>query len=236
VYFAARRQQNGAAMPRSDSLVFPEYSARERRADALVHIIGLACGSIAFVALILVAAAHGRGLLLLGLGIYGAGLMAMLLCSALYNLSRHLIRKELLRRADHAAIFVLIAATYTPFVLVRLGGDRGLAVFALVWVVAATGAVLKFRFPRRLEGLSVALYLLLGWVPILLLQPLFRSLETPAVVLLVLGGALYTLGVVFHLAIRLSYHNAIWHLLVLLGAGCHYAAVLRYVALPFQAA
>jgi hemolysin III len=224
------------AMPRSDSFVFPEYSARERRADAFVHVIGVACGSVAFIVLILVAALQGHGLKLLGLGIYGAGLMAMLLCSALYNLSRHLIRKEVLRRADHAAIFVLIAATYTPFVLVRLGGDRGLAVFALVWALAAVGVLLKFRYPRRLEGLSVVLYLLLGWAPILLLGPLFRSLEMPAIILLVLGGALYSLGVVFHLAIRLTYHNAIWHLLVLLGAGCHYAAVLGYVALPFRAA
>jgi hemolysin III len=227
-----RRSQNGAAMPSSDSLVFPDYSDRERRADAFVHIVGVAAGAVAFAVLILVAALQGHGLLIVGLGIYGAGLLAMLLCSALYNLTRHLIRKELLRRADHAAIFVLIAATYTPFVLVRLGGGRGLAVFVLVWALAAVGVLLKVRYPRRLEGLSVVVYLLLGWAPILLLEPLFRTLETPAIVLLVLGGALYSLGVVFHLAVRLTYHNVIWHLLVLLGAGCHYAAILRYVALP----
>ncbi|MBX6324169.1 MAG: hemolysin III family protein, partial [Rhodospirillaceae bacterium] len=162
---------------------------------------------------------------------------AMLVCSAVYNLSRRTLRKERLRRLDHAAIFVLIAATYTPFVLVRLGGGRGLAVFALVWALAAAGVLAKLFRPRRLEGLTVALYLLLGWGPMLLIEPLFRSLEGAAIALLLGGGALYSLGVVFHLAVRLTYHNAIWHLFVLLGAACHYAAVLRFVALaPASAA
>ncbi len=115
--------------------------------------------------------------------------------------------------------------------LVRLGGARGLAVFALVWALASVGVLMKTLVPRRLEGFSIVLYLLLGWGPILLLQPLFRILETAAVALLLAGGVLYSLGVGFHLAVRLAYHNAIWHVLVLLGAACHYVAVLRYVAL-----
>jgi hemolysin III len=218
-------------MTRYEAL-FPEYTRRERRADRWVHVLGVTCGVAACAVLIAVAALQGIGVRLLGLGIYGLCLVATLVCSALYNLTDEVVRKALLRRLDHAAIFLLIAGTYTPFVLIRLGGTRGIAVFVFVWVVAAFGMALKVLFPRRLDGASVALYLLLGWAPILALDPLFRTLETPATVLLMLGGALYSLGVLFHLAVRLPYHNAIWHFLVLLGAGCHYAAILGYVALP----
>jgi hemolysin III len=217
-----------------ETRAFPCYSERERAADRAVHVVGIAAGALAVAFLLGQAAmrhaAAGQGRALLALGVYGLGLLAMLLCSALYNLSGESARKALFRRLDHAAIFLLIAGTYTPFVLLRLGGPRGSGVLALVWLVAAAGIALKLLAPHRLDRLSVVLYLLLGWAPILALRPLFAALEPAALALLVLGGLLYSIGVGFHLARRLRYHNAIWHLFVLLAAGCHYAAILAYVA------
>lgn len=213
----------------SGAAEFPEYSRGERIADRCIHLVGMGFG-VAALAVLATAAVGGGGILTgFSLLLYGCALLAMLTCSALYNLAPPSPRKERLRRFDHAAIFTMIAGTYTPLVLVRMRGAWGLLLF--VWAVAAVGVVLKLRYPRRFERLSIGLYLLLGWSIVVAADPLSAALPRPAIVLLAAGGLLYTGGVVFHLWERLPYHNAVWHGFVLAAAGCHFAAILRYVAL-----
>ncbi|MCG5243022.1 hemolysin III family protein [Azospirillum doebereinerae] len=207
-----------------DTRDFPHYSVGEQRADALVHALGVAAGFAGFAWML------GTALLsdavpartAWALAAYGLGLVGMLTASAAYNLVRPGPRKALLRRLDHAMIFVMIAGTYTPF---TLAGGQGVALGSAVWGGAVFGAALKLRWPGRFERLGLALYLGLGWAIVTAAEPLRATLPTPSLWLLVTGGVLYTVGVVFHLMERLPYHNALWHLLVLAAAGCHFAAI-----------
>jgi hemolysin III len=187
-------------------------------------------GLVGVVVLVAVAAPRGNPALTLSLVIYGCGLLAMLITSALYNGGGAPKHKDLLRRIDHAAIFVMIAGTYTPFLLVALGGAWGHALLAFVWTVALGGVVMKLAWPHRFDRLSVAAYLLLGWSIVVALDPLTGALSAAGLVLLAVGGLLYSLGVVFHLWTRLPYQNAIWHAFVLAAAACHFSAVMAEVA------
>jgi hemolysin III len=209
---------------------FPRYTAAERRADAAVHGIGLALGVVGCAVLglsIWTRALDVREVTALGL--YGIGLMTMLTCSALYNLTEDGPRKRLYRRLDHAAIFLMIAGTYTPFALVALGGAWGVALLAVVWGAAVVGIAVELLDLRRHDRLSVAAYLLLGWIIVPALGPLSAVMSSTGLVLLVAGGILYSVGAAFHVWSSMPYQNAIWHGFVLAAAGCHYTAVLRDV-------
>ncbi|MPZ11399.1 MAG: hemolysin III family protein [Kiloniellaceae bacterium] len=209
----------------------PQYSRPERVADAAVHGLGLLFGLAACVILAIAVLPSHDALLWLALGLYGFGLLAMLGCSALYNLCGPGRCKAVLRRLDHASIFVMIAGTYTPFMLIAIGGTWGLGLLALVWFVALCGVALKLFWPWRFERLSVAAYLLLGWSILVVFDPLLGAMSAAGLALLVAGGLLYSLGVVFHLWQRLPYHNVIWHAFVLAAAACHFSAVLSDVAI-----
>jgi hemolysin III len=212
------------------SIAHPVYRRGEQIADRCVHYAGLAASPIGAVVLVAVAAHRDNALVIVSVAIYAIGLLAMIGSSALYNLAVEPRRKELLRRVDHAAIFLMIAGTYTPFALVRIGGADGLNLFLVVWLVAIGGIALKLLYPRRLEGVSTALYLLLGWAILTMPGSLLAAVPTPVVTLLAVGGLLYSAGVVFHLS-KIPYHNAIWHGFVLAAAVCHYVAVFNGVAL-----
>ncbi len=210
------------------------YSRRERLADRLLHRVAIVL-AVAGVAGLLALAPAGADLpLRLSVGLYGAGLVGMLVCSALSNHDPHDTspRRAFLERLDHAGILFMIAATYTPFMLQGLGGVWGWTLLAFIWSVAITGIVLKLFHPRPMTyRTSIALYLLLGWSVLPALQPLAHALPTPTLVLLVAGGALYSSGVLFYLWTRLPYHMVVWHGFVLAAAGCHYAAVLTGIVL-----
>ncbi len=204
----------------------PNYRRSELIADWWVHVVGFTGGLVA-VAVLLATAAERQDLkLVFGVGLYGAGLLAMLLCSALYNMTGPSLRKENLRRLDRAAIFVMIAGSYTPFLLSRIGGGWGWGMLGFVWSVAILGAGMAVAAPRRFERAQLAAYLLLGWSIVVASGPLVDRVPPAAILLLIAGGLFYSLGVPVHLSRRLAYHNAIWHGLVLIAAGCHYAAVL----------
>lgn len=207
-----------------------QYSRPERIADAVVHGLGLLFGLAACISLAIALLRSHDALLWLALGLYGAGLLAMLGCSALYNLCGPGRWKTMFRRLDHAAIFVMIAGSYTPFLLVAIGGAWGLGLLAFVWTVALCGAAVKLLWPRRFDRLSIAAYLLLGWSIVVALDPLTGALSAAGVALLGVGGLLYSLGVLFHLWQRLPYQNAIWHVFVLAAAACHFSAVVSEVA------
>src|SRR5262245_23518328 len=138
---------------------FPIYSRGEVLADTAAHVMGLLFGLVATVALLITASQHDQALLILGASLYGLGLLALLTCSAAYNLWPPSPTKELWRRFDHAAIFIMIAGTYTPFLLNRVGGGWGLGLLSFVWFVALVGAAMKLAFPRRWESITIAMYL-----------------------------------------------------------------------------
>ena len=163
--------------------------------------------------------------------IYAVCLVTMLTCSAAYNLAPPSPRRQVLRRLDHAAIFLMIAGTYTPFTASALPATWAIATMATVWTAALVGAFAELRFPHRLKRIDIALYIGLGWIILLAWQPLTALIGPAPATLIIIGGILYTIGAGFHAWRTLPFQNAIWHALVLVAAGCHYAAVLTGVVL-----
>ncbi len=206
------------------------YTRAELLADGTIHLLGTSAALAACVALLALAVRSDNLLAGLALGPYLTGLVAMFGFSALYNLATEGRWKSRLRRLDHASIFMMIAGTYTPVVIFAIPGTRGWSLLAVVWAGAVAGATLKLLAGRRFERVSVVAYLMLGWAGVTALGPLLDALPTRDMVLLAAGGLLYSTGVVMHLATRLRYHNALWHMFVLGAAGCHFAAVYRLAA------
>jgi hemolysin III len=155
----------------------------------------------------------------------------MLVLSATYNLWPVSPAKWLLRRFDHSAIYLLIAATYTPLIMELKDSTFAIALLIGVWCVAIVGIVLKLARPGRYDRVAVGLYLALGWSGVMLYDPVVKALPGLALGFVVAGGALYSLGVIFHAWQRLRFQNAIWHGFVLLGAACHYTAILDLIIL-----
>lgn len=209
---------------------FPHYTAGERLADAVVHAVGVTA-SIAAAVVLLTLAFGEPPASLASIVIYAVALVAVFGFSAAYHLVDPGRLKALLRRCDHATIYVKIAATYTPFALVKIGSATGAVLFGSVWIVAVLGAALKLFWPGQLERASYVLYLAQGWAGVMVLNSLAAAVSERVLVLLAIGGVLYTVGVVFHLWHKLRYHNAIWHALVLIAAGVHFAAVVEALAL-----
>jgi len=218
---AASRAESGAS-----AIMHPQYTPAERRFDGVVHILGMVLSGLGALTLLGLTGAAGDILLFVAAAIYSLGLIATFWFSAAYNLTVVPHRKTLLRRFDHAAIYVMIAGTYTPLAMISIGGTVGYSLLALVWSIAGLGLVLKLGWPHRFERLSVALYLALGWVGLFVIGSIIQALPVAALVLLLVGGIFYTTGVIFHLWTRLPFQNAIWHCFVLVAAACHYAAVV----------
>ncbi|MCB4824036.1 PAQR family membrane homeostasis protein TrhA [Roseicella aerolata] len=204
----------------------PGETRPERIADAAVHILGLAAALIACVVLVATLPPNAGPWRIIALLVYAAGLLTMLGCSAVYNMSSEGEQRALLQRLDHSAIFAMIAGTYTPVAGIGIGGSWGLGLLGLVWTGALGGAALKLWAPARIERVSLLIYLALGWAGIAAFDPLLRSLSTWDLLMLLAGGLIYSLGVLFHLAERLPYHYALWHACVVVAAACHYLVVL----------
>ncbi|MBN9003831.1 MAG: hemolysin III family protein [Rhizobiales bacterium] len=205
------------------------YDRAELIADGVVHVLGVLVGLIAATVLIVLTAVYATGLDVAVVSVYVAGLMTMLVLSAIYNLWPVSPRKWLLRRFDHSAIYILIAATYTPFIMQVKDNPFAVALLAGVWLVAIVGIVFKLVLPGRFDRLAVALYLAMGWSGFMIYDVVVGTLPAMALTFVVAGGALYSFGVIFHAWRRLRFQNAIWHAFVLLGAACHYTAVLDLV-------
>lgn len=209
---------------------YPVYSRAERLADAFLHILGILLSLIAVPVMVTLAAVWHGDLGTVGAAlVYGASLIAMFTLSACYHMVRHGRTKQILRRLDHAAIYVKIAGTYTPFAVLLGGGDT-MPILAGIWGAALLGAVLKITVPGRLETLSLALYLALGWGAVVLFGPVWNEIPRPIFMLMLAGGGLYTLGVVFLYWDRLRFHNAIWHAFVLAASFVFYFAILAEVS------
>ncbi|MGC2086438.1 MAG: hemolysin III family protein [Bradyrhizobium sp.] len=205
------------------------YDKIELIADGIVHAVGVSAGLVAATVLVVLTAIYASALDIVVVSVYVAGLLSMLVLSATYNLWPVSPTKWLLRRFDHSAIYVLIAATYTPFIAALQNHWLAAAMLLGVWGVAVFGIVLKLRWPGRFDALSIGLYLALGWSGAMMFDQIFGVLPKTALACVVAGGILYSLGVIFHSWRSLRFQNVIWHCFVLLGAGFHYTAVLDLV-------
>lgn len=208
---------------------YQHYSVAEERANVYSHAFGIVVSVVALVVMIIKASEYGNFLDLLSVSIFGLSLIALYTSSTLYHAATNPVKRAHLRVIDHALIYVLIAGTYTPLTLVALGGKTGWIVFAVSWTMAATGIVLKLFFTGRFNGLSTALYVLMGWIIVMVLEPLRVNLPGDGLTWLFAGGVAYTTGALLYSINRIKFNHAIFHLFVLLGSLCHFISVYFYV-------
>lgn len=208
------------------------YDRAEVAADGTIHVVGVVLGIGGAITLIVTTFWIADVSSAIAASVYAATLIATLSMSAAYNMWPVGARKWLLRKYDHAAIYLLIAGTYTPFALRMGAGGAWLLVW--IWTAAAVGIFLKIAFPGRYDRIAILLYLGLGWSGVAILDSVLSSFSPAVIWLLLSGGVIYSAGVVFHLWHSLRFQNAIWHGFVLAGAMCHYCAVLVSVLVPMS--
>ena len=207
---------------------FP-YSNGEEVANSLTHGVGAFLSVAGLATLVTLASLEGDPWRIVSFSIYGASLVALYWCSTLYHSFRSPRLKAIFRVFDHISIFLLIAGSYTPFALVEMRGPWGWSMFGVVWGLAFVGIALKIFYTGRYEGLSLGIYLAMGWVTMIAIKPLLAAIPMACFVWLAIGGLAYTLGVVFYAVERIPYGHAIWHVFVLVGSATHFVAVAVYV-------
>ncbi|HEX2862356.1 MAG TPA: hemolysin III family protein [Lacunisphaera sp.] len=207
----------------------PVESAAEEVANAVSHGFGALLGVMGLVVLLVGASRDGNAWHVVSTAVFGTTLVVLYTASTLYHSIPGARAKQILQKFDHAAIFLLIAGSYTPFVLVTLRGPWGWSLFGVIWGLAVVGIALKFWFAGRFRLVSTLIYLAMGWLVLIAIKPLAAVLPEGGMKLLVAGGLCYSGGAVFYLWKRLPYHHAIWHLFVLGGSICHWAAVFWHV-------
>jgi hemolysin III len=201
----------------------------EELANSITHGIGLALSIIGFVVMEVFCILQGTMLHIIGCTTFGVTLILLYTASTLYHSFRRPHLKRLLKILDHAAIYLLIAGTYTPFTLVNLRGFWGWTLLATIWTLALLGVLFKLYNIDRFKIISPVLYILMGWSVIIVFKPLVEAIPTAGLVWLLAGGLFYTFGVAFFACKRIPYNHAIWHLFVMAGSICHYFAVFFYV-------
>lgn len=207
----------------------------EEVANSVTHGIGLVLSIAGFVVLVVLAAMRGSAWHIVSCAIYGTTLVCLYAASTLYHGIPSSRVKRIFKVLDHSAIYLLIAGTYTPFLLVNLRGGWGWWLLGLVWGIAMAGILFKVWFVNHFKWLSTAVYLLMGWLALIAVKPLIVMVPANGLIWLVAGGLMYTIGVVFFATKRIPYNHVIWHLFVMAGSICHYVAVLYSVVLPAKA-
>ncbi len=202
------------------------YSIIEEWLNSVSHGVGLVA---AIVGLIFLLNRADDTLSLVTVSIYGSTLILMFLSSTLYHAISHHKAKEWLKLFDHSAIYLLIAGTYTPLLLVSIGGILGIVMTTLIWALAFAGVAFKLVAQHRFPKVSVMTYLLMGWIAIGLIYPLYVALPGAGLWLLVAGGLCFSVGVCFYVAKKVKYTHAIWHVFVIGGCGCHYFSIYYFV-------
>jgi len=205
------------------------YSVSEEVAHALTHGLGAVLSIVGLVVMLVWALAYGDTFHVVSAAIYGASLILLYTASTLYHALPWPRAKYFFQQLDHAAIFILIAGTYTPFALVNLRGPWGWSLLAVVWSIALIGVIIELGMKTRIKWLSLSLYLGLGWMALVVIKPMLDSVDTLGLLLLLAGGLAYSFGVVFYVWKSLKYHHAIWHLFVLAGSILHFFSVFYYV-------
>lgn len=207
----------------------PRYTLGEEIANSVTHGVGIVLGIAGLGVLTAFASLRGDAWHIVGCSIFGAAMILLYTTSTLYHSIPHPRAKAVLRTLDHSAIFILIAGTYTPFLLVNLRGPWGWSLFGVIWGLALIGIGLRIARGRRSTLLSVGLYVGMGWAVVVAIEPMLDGVAPGGLLLLLLGGLAYTLGVAFYVWKRLPYHHAIWHGFVLAGSILHFFAILFYV-------
>jgi hemolysin III len=207
----------------------PKQTPEQERVSAWTHAIGIALGILGLVMLIVAAARSGGARHIVSAAIFGVSMVALFTASTLYHAFPTGRAKEIFHHFDRASIFLLIAGSYTPFMLVTLAGPWGWSVFGVVWGLALLGVTFMIFFRDRFKKWAAWIYLAMGWLIIIAIYPLSQRLARPGMALLVAGGLAYSAGVFFYLNKRYTYHHAVWHGFVMLGSGLHYFAILRWV-------
>lgn len=207
-----------------------EYPWAEEIANSLSHGVGVIFGIIGLVLLLVQAVgANADVTAITSYSLYGGSMILLFLASTLYHAIPHERAKYWLKKLDHCAIYLLIAGTYTPFLLVGLDSPLAKGLMIVIWSIAAFGVVFKLIFAHRFEVLSLVIYLTMGWLSLIVIYQLAMKLSTGGVVLLAAGGILYTVGVIFYASKRIRFGHAIWHGFVLGGCFCHFLAIYYYV-------
>lgn len=205
------------------------YSPTEEKLNIWSHAFGIFLSIIALVLLILKAVQQDNIWMMISFPIFGVSLILLYLASTLYHASKEPQKRFKLKVFDHAAIYVLIAGSYTPFTLVSLNGETGWLIFSMVWVMAFTGIILKLFFTGRFKVISTAMYVLMGWLIVFYFQDLTASLHEKGVFYLILGGVLYTIGAILYSIKKIKFNHAIFHFFVLAGSFCHFLSIYLYV-------
>jgi len=209
-----------------------EQTSGEEIANSLTHGLGVVLTLVVGPMLVIMAVRSGDRWRVVSAVVYSTTLLLLFTSSMLYHGVRLPAAKAVFQRIDHAAIYLLIAGTYTPFTLITLRGPWGWSLFGIIWGLAIAGVALKGTFGARLPALSTAVYLGMGWLAVVALRPLLMNVAPRGIAWLVAGGLCYTVGVVFYVRDeRHRYHHAVWHVFVLAGSIAHFCAILWY-ALP----
>jgi hemolysin III len=205
------------------------YSPREEAINVYSHVVGLFLSVLALVVLIMKAMQYEGVLHLLSFGVFGVSLILLYSASSIYHSATIPDRRQYLRIFDHAAIYVLIAGTYTPFTLIALQGTLGWVFFFISWGMALGGVILKLFFTGRYNLLSTIMYVVMGWIVIFAVKPLIECMSTEGLIWLSIGGLAYTLGAVLYSIKRIPFNHAIFHLFVLVGSFSHFVAVYWFL-------
>ena len=205
------------------------YSPTEEKLNIWSHAFGIFLSIIALVLLIIKAVQQDNIWMMISFPIFGLSLILLYLASTLYHASKEPQKRFKLKVFDHAAIYVLIAGSYTPFTLVSLNGETGWLIFSMVWVMAFTGIILKLFFTGKFKIVSTSMYVLMGWLIVFYFQDLTAHLHEKGVFYLILGGVLYTIGAILYSIKKIKFNHAIFHFFVLAGSFCHFLSIYLYV-------
>ncbi|MBK0015570.1 hemolysin III family protein [Kosakonia cowanii] len=211
-------------------LIAKGYTLAEEIANSISHGIGLVFGIVGLVLLLGQAVdAHASTLAITSYALYGGSMILLFLASTLYHAIPHPRAKIWLKKFDHCAIYLLIAGTYTPFLLVGLDSPLARGLMVVIWGLALLGILFKLTIAHRFKVLSLVTYLAMGWLSLVVIYQLATRLSPGGVTLLAVGGLIYSLGVIFYVCKRIPYNHAIWHGFVLGGSVCHFLAIYLYV-------
>lgn len=205
------------------------YSLKEEIANAITHGIGILLSIPALVLLIVFASKYGTVWHIVSFSIFGTTMLLLYLFSTLtHGITKRSV-KDVFERLDHVGIFLLIAGTYTPYLLVTIRGALGWTIFGIIWGLAIAGIVFKMFFVKRLIKLSTLLYIFMGWLVLIVAKPIYDGIGFEGFMWMLVGGLFYTIGSVFYVWRKIPFHHAIWHTFVLLGSAAMYVSVLFYV-------
>ena len=205
------------------------YSQLEEKINITTHAIGFILSIVALVLLCTRASLHGDVWHVVSFVIFGASLLVLYMASTFYHSAKKKKLRSRLRVIDHASIYVLIAGTYTPFTLVTLKGPTGWAIFGISWGLALTGIIIKLFFTGKYNLISTLMYIFMGWIIIFAIKPLISKLSSDGLLWLVAGGMSYTIGAIIYSIKKIKFSHAFFHILVLIGSGCHFVSVFFYI-------